>query len=160
MCQGKEQGQQGALPRIPSNDEYDSDPQVQRWHCGWAMQVARMLCGANNMALLQLHSTQTWDLIVVGAGVAGSALAYKQAGVSDCGRNTPATAHADAHWAVGCCIAVPFTYGHAITTNWAVGCCIAAPFTYGHAITTNVAALKYCCMGSHPACFWCPDACA
>lgn len=79
------------VPTIPSNDVYERDPEVRqerrllclRWQervaaadDWWAVSVN------NNVAC---SAVQIWDLIVVGAGVAGSALAYRQGKVS-CGK--------------------------------------------------------------------------
>jgi hypothetical protein len=62
------------LPSIPSNDEYGTDPEVR--HC-----THHNLTGGLGLAhglKPVLISMQVWDLIVVGAGVAGAALAYRQ----------------------------------------------------------------------------------
>jgi hypothetical protein len=63
------------VPTVPSDDNYDRDPEVR-----WAPAAA---WGSNSPQNCHHHclvplSLQVWDLIVVGAGVAGSALAYKQ----------------------------------------------------------------------------------
>jgi hypothetical protein len=81
MCQAR--GDDGkfsvVVPTIASDDQYDRDPEVRKPLSGSALAVR--CCSV----LIRLHSllpVQIWDLIVVGAGVAGSALAYKQGKVS------------------------------------------------------------------------------
>lgn len=60
------------LPPIPSSDDYDKDPEAS-WRC-----VARLGLEAG---LTELRP-QVWEVVVVGAGVAGASLAYKLGKVS------------------------------------------------------------------------------
>jgi hypothetical protein len=62
------------LPTIPSSDNYDADPEV----CSSSHLNLTGLLRLTHGAKLKPLFMQVWDLIVVGAGVAGAALAYRQ----------------------------------------------------------------------------------
>lgn len=69
------------LSNIPSKDDYQSDPEVCCSHqAGLECTLLFTTPSAFGNVTWSPHNffLQVWDLIVVGAGVAGAALAYRQ----------------------------------------------------------------------------------
>lgn len=77
------------LPAIPSNNDFDQDPEVITAVSGWRSRRPGCQwtgCMAYPAPAHAACSLQMWDVIQVGAGVAGAALAYAQAKVGTASR--------------------------------------------------------------------------
>ena len=70
------QQQLQSVPAVPSNSCYADDPKVRLPVCRMHIAAVPSCSGHQHTLFLQV-----WDLVVVGAGIAGSALAYSQAKV-------------------------------------------------------------------------------